>query len=448
MPTEEFRVADSQDAAHNGGYTGARLVRNFDGQKANDICIAVWEALTDAGWTAQGGTKASFSLVLPFGLPITDPPSPPLATKPTVYSGPNVCNVDGVAIYFYDPTRVEPAPGLANVDWIATGATIEDSIDAVAAAVEGYGWVYTGYHYDADYPYANWLHLDFEAPVIGLSWNGAQYGGAKSVTGGVTSNWYWGFISATGLAGGPHGNAPAGGGYMLRARQSATSYLDLWIGLPASGSPEATFSFSPSSVPSGVYVTTLQKNETEIDPETEAPYLYRIFANQFSFFVWLDAPLSLPGALSRQLCALYPQLAFDRGVSCAAIVGNSFRHHAEWNASAAANSGFTRQIGTYDYVGLKPGWSCMRHAGIEIQDSIGRHVAQTAFVAAPPNGAPNSATGQARIVGVAWDSILVAGLYDLGSRVNFAGAHWECLGRYDGGGSQLTFWHIYPGDDE
>jgi hypothetical protein len=449
MPTEVFRIADSQDIDDNGGYTGERVARSFQGGDAYAVAMGVYSALTLAGWQAAGGSKATFSLVLPFGLPVTDPPVPPLGSKPTVQSGPNPCSIDGTPLYFYDPTRVDPDLTLTDVEWIATGATTLDSILALAGAVESFGWVYTGYHHDDTYPYVGWLHLDFEAPDAGLEWNGTVYGGPKVVTGGVTSNWYWGMISATGLAGGPHGNAPAGGSYTLRSYQSPTSYFETDIAIPRTGSPDATFTFRTSADVASPYTIALGANYSEVDPDDEDGGLYpfRIVANQFQFYLWLTGPVSTAYIAVRQLFALFPKLATDHGLTSAGIVGVGFRHQAEWYASAAANSGFTRQIGTYDHIGLKPCWCCMRFTGVEITDSIGRPIAQTAYVTAPPDGAPNTIAGQARIVGLAWDAILVSALYDLGDRQRFLSRDWECVGRYDGEGTQLTFWLIVPADD-
>jgi hypothetical protein len=443
MPTESFRIADSQDPDDNGGYSGTRISRTFEGESPYAIGLAIYTALDDAGWVTQGGTKASWSLVLPFGLPVADPPVPPLVTLPTVYGGANVCNVDGTAFHLYDPFRVDPAV-VIGIEWVAAGATVADTIANLAAAIVGEGWVYTGYHSDTAYPYLGWLHLDFEAPSVGLDWNGAFYGGPKVVTGGATSNWYWGMIGAVGPAG-ASGNAPAGGGYTLRSSQGPDNWIDVSITIPSSGDPETVFAFNASPDPDSYHSRALARNTTLIDPETDLPYGFRIWANQFQFFAWLDAPLSVHASL--QLFCIFPQLATDHGVECAAVVGNSFRQYATWtNAAAVLNSGFTRTIGTYDYIGLKPGWYCMRFAGLEIRDALGRHVAQTAFLGAPPDLAPNDESGQARICGIAWDSILVAGVYDLGAKVSFLGSNWECLGRYTGSGSELSFWVIDPGE--
>src|SRR4051812_35569181 len=134
MPTEVFRIADSQDADDNGGYSGSRISRGYTGEYPNHICSAVYTALTDAGWELQGGSKASWSLVLPFGLPVADPPSPPLVVFPTVYGGPNPVVVDGVAFHFYDPFRVDPSPLVAPaIEWVEAGATIADSIANLGA---------------------------------------------------------------------------------------------------------------------------------------------------------------------------------------------------------------------------------------------------------------------------------------------------------------------------
>jgi hypothetical protein len=443
MPTEAFRIADSSDPDDNGGYTGTRISRTFDGQSPYAIASAIYTALDDAGWVPQGGTKASWSLVLPFGVPIADPPSPPLVSLPTVYGGANTCSVDGTAYHFYDPYRVDPA-FVVGIEWVAAGLTYVDTVANLAAAIEGKGWVFTGYRHDTTWPYVGWLHMDFEAPAEGLEWNGSLYGGPKTVSGGVTSNWYWGMIGAVGVAG-ANGNAPAGGGVTLRSSQAPDNWVDVSITLPVSGDPETVFAFNVSADEGSYHARALARNTTLLDPETELPYRFRVWANQFQFFVWLDAPLSVHA--SKQLMCIFPQVASAHGVDNAAIVGNSFRQYATWtNAAAALNSGFTRMIGTYDYLGLRPGWYCMRFEGLEIRDALGRHVAQTALLAAPPDLAPNDVSGQARLCGIAWDSILVAGVYDLGAKVSFLGSNWECIGRYTGSGSELSFWIIDPGE--
>jgi hypothetical protein len=437
MPTESFYYASSTDAAYNNGFEGARIARDFDGPTPYAICEAMRVALTDAGWTPSGGTKATWSLVLPFGLPWTIPPDVAVVDKPTVDGGPNPITVEGKRLTFYDPFRVLPSANPA-IHWVEMGISEADSIGNLADAIESYGWIYAGTHTDTGFPYLGFVHLDFEAPVVGLDWNGSAYGAPADVTGGAQTIWYWGFIGAVGVPGNG-GNGPAGGGVYLRSYQTATEYLQVWIGIPETGTPSATFRFSTSE-------------DGDDDTAAQAVYQlasgddaqYRVIANQFQFFAWRtddDSAASAGG--SHQLLAIHPKYAIGRGVSYAAIVVSGFRNALQWpNSYSAANSGLHR---AGSYPGAQPGLYAIRTTGFALRDASGRAIAQTAFIGASPYSTTDDVTRQARIVGLVWDSLVISDVYEVGQQIRFGSLDYECVANHDGGasGGLLSLWVVF-----
>lgn len=429
MPTEELYIADSQDVAQNGGYEGARVREDFSGATQVDILRGIRDALLAAGWVDSGTTKAQWSLVLPYGLPWTTPPDLEVEDPPTVTTGPNPVTVDGMRIMFYDPFRTLPIDQ-PDVHWIPMGVTHEDSIGNLAAAVEEYSWNYLGFHFDTAYPFFGWLHLDFEAVTGGIERNGAWAGGDGDVSSSISGIWFWAFLSAVGQIGGPFGNAPAGGGIYLRSYQSETDYLQVWLGIPESGSPAASLQFSTSIEGGGQPIYQLGAADG---------WAFRIIANQFQFFCWQTA-----GGTGGQVFASFPRLARFRGVDYAAVVGKNFRDVLQWSdAYSAANGPLIRSQGWMDSGRVdarQPGLYCFKVHGVAYRNVDGKAIAQTAYL-----GTMATEADDARIVAVLWDAFLAQGLFPLGDEVMQDGRAYECIARQDGGAyaAHATLWVGY-----
>lgn len=423
MPTESFYQALSTDPVYNNGYEGERVARNFASPTQYALCAEIRDALLAAGWQNAGGTKASFSLVLPFGLPTASPPDIEIEDPPTVYGGPNPITINGDRITFYDPFRVLPAE-VPGVVWVAMGITSDETIANLVEVVEGYGWVFIGSHNDPAYPFYGWLHVDFEAAGAGLEANSEAYGGEGAVYASAPNNWYWGFLSSVGVAGGPFGNAPAGGGVYLRSQQTATDYLDVWIGIPATGGARATFRFIAASQEDGVQPSWQLLHGAQ----------FRIVANQFQFFAW-DA------AGANQLFCIFPKFATFRGTTYAAVCGQDFRTTLLWpNAYSAANGGLHR---SGHFIGACPNVYTFKTPGVPVKDFAGRAVAQTAFISASPYSAEDGIARQARIAGLVWDAIAVSSdEFALGAQVRHGALNYECVAIHNGDawGSHASLW--------
>jgi hypothetical protein len=434
MPTEELYFANSQLEADNGGFEGARIRRDFDGEDPHQILTAVRDALLAAGWVGSGTTKATWSLVLPYGLPVTSPPDIEIEDPPTVTGGPTPVTINGKRFVFYDPFRVLPVEDPFIV-WVEMSITMEGSIANLVDAIAADGiWVSTGWRFETAYPFVNWLHIDFEAVTGGLEGNGAQYGGEGDVQTSIGLIWFWAFLSPVGVAGGPFGNAPAGGGIYLRSYQSLTDYLEVWLGIPESGSPAATLRFT-ASVEGGAHPA--YQLAAAADRE------YRILANQFQFFVW-----DLAGG-SEHVFAVYPRMATFRGTAYAAVVGRGFRTLLQWpHAYAAANSGLVRSRGGGDGAtpaARQPGLCCFKNPGFPYASVDGKAIAQTAYLGCMPNDAVDSYEGQSRIVGILWDAWIIQGLFTLGDERLIDGIPFECIGQQNGGSlaAHASIWVAY-----
>ncbi|MFN3326881.1 MAG: hypothetical protein ACK5AZ_25590 [Bryobacteraceae bacterium] len=411
VSTERFELADSQDPLQNGGFGGARVRRRFDGQKPNWICTGVYEALKDAGWQEVNGTNASWGLVLPYGVPYTTPPDPPV-TPVLVNNGPHAVTIDGIRLVFYDPHRHIPNRFIPDILWIEMGETVVQSLENLEAGITQFQWIPLGKWQQKGGFHDGWWHLDFVAPEYGLAWNAYQFGGGPNISG---SSRIWSHIWPAGATS-PSGTGPAGGGFYMRSFQ-AGGWLEVWIGIPTTAPHVATFRFKASmggESPS----RTLPVSDT----------LYLIIANQFQFLVFLD---HAPPNSHAQLFACFPKMAAEHGVHYAAIVAGraSFRQTLQWSGSsaAAANSGFTRTLDVYDYIGSYPGLYMIKFLGSDLLEAKEKPIAQNAYIGAPANGAPRTVDGQSRIVGRMWDALILSKDNPLDERMRFGSLNFQCV---------------------
>lgn len=438
MPTESITLADSQNATHNGGYGGTRVREKLADTTQVGLAEGVSDALVAAGWTQEGGTKASFSLVLSNGVPwVHSIPDPPIDPKPTVDRGIQICSMGGDQFHFYDPYRSSPNVALDYITWIQMGLSEAASRGNLQTKIVNLGWSHLGSWQQETAPYTNWWHMDFEAPAIGFAWNGLNIGGEKQVEGSANAVGFFGFIWMVGSLG-PGNDACSGGGLILRSTQDA-GWLDVGIRPNERWPCYPTFRFTASTGGSNPTYTL-----------NTGMGSYTIIANQFQFFVFRETdPLSLAG--TQVLMATFPMLATDHGVTYGAVLasGRSFRIRTEWahvNApcSAAANSGLTRRLGDYDeYPGSSPLLYPIKYRHTLLMPN-GAPVAEPCFIGAPINDAPKTIAGQARIIGQMWDALLIHDHFPVDVRALFGNLKMQCVGNeYSYWASKVSLWVAY-----
>ncbi len=438
MPTEPIVFADSQNASHNGGYSGARVREQIPDTIQVGVAEGVANALVAAGWTQEGGTKASFSLVLNNSVPwVHSVPDPPIEDKPTINKGIHVCSMGGSQFHFYDPYRHTPNTGLDYITWIQMGLTEAASRGNLITEITDLQWSHLSSWQQETAPYAGWWHLDFEAPVIGFAWNGLNIGGQQQVEGASNAVGFFGFIWRLGSYG-PGNDACSGGGLILRSTQAA-GWLEVAIRPGERWPCTPTFKFTAS--------TGGEHPEFTLNIGMGS---YTIIANQFQFFVFRETdPYSLAG--TQVLMATFPMLASDHGVTYGAVIasGRSFRIRMEWASPngpcvAAANSGLTRRLGEYDeYPGVSPLLYPVKYRH-ELLMPNGAPLAEPAFIGAPVNDAPKTVDGQARIVGQMWDALIIHGHFPLDARALLGNLHMQCVGnQYGYWTSKVSLWVAY-----
>jgi hypothetical protein len=175
---------------------------------------------------------------------------------------------------------------------------------------------------------------------------------------------------------------------------------------------------------------------------------YICIACPYQFWVFREVPYQ---SLEPTLMAVWLPPDAGHGIDYAAIVAghNSFRGSLQWDAgtaAAAVNGGFSRFITWDDWDGTAPGLYLIR-CPWPLLHWDGKNVAETAWIGAPHSAADlRSVSGQAKIVGVLWDAMVIHSTdFALDSRARFGDLGFQCVGRQrPGSGSTVaTLWVAY-----
>ena len=447
MPIESLVMADSQNTDHNDGFTGGRVRNVFNSLTAGSVGEGMYDSLIEAGWVANGGTKASWSLVLSNGVPWVQTIPSPLPTKVTIDDGISVVSIGFRQIHFYDPYRHTPNLGRPHI-WISMGDTQDESFNNLEGQIVlSGGWVQVGSRWQqTNDPFNGWWHIDYEAPVVGFEWNGTTYGGTKQVSGVSSAVGFFGFIwpKWPRLADIPYagGGGPANGGNIARSTQ-LMGWLDVGARVEAFAPHLCTFRMTASTA--GI-MPEFQVNHGFVNSP------FTCIANQFQGWLFPEVdPLTLGGR--EHFMVSFPKINDQEGVTYAAVCAGreSFRKQLQWGSNlakscSAVNGGFQRIIGDIDdYPGVAPGVYPIKYRH-PLTTPGDQPVYTTAYLGAPQDDASKAAADQARIVGYLWDTLVMQDTRKaLDTRERIGDRVFQCVGRhiitsYD---SEASLWVCY-----
>jgi len=408
MPTETFSVEEAEGITH----------QEFEVTKPIHLLNEVHEQLRyAAGWTFEEELVATYRLDMPYGLPYTTEPDPPV-DKVDISAGVEVATweeysgeafVDRTRFHLYDPYRQNPLSA-PEVTWIAMGLSVSETVAAVASAIAGG----TELSIVAGSPYlrpahAGWWVIEFEG-TEGTALAPFTLGGERTFTGSPSAYW-----SVAGYTGGA-------GWHLSETYESTTLHLFLYAGLPVSSYPAPTFGL--------IFRFQVGTSGAEIDypllsPTPHGTVTYHLVASRYQFWLWN------PDYGWANIMAFLPFLWEDKEITTAAIVGGGFmlRDTFVWGGglvATAVNHVFTSKLpGTTPAFRL-PG-VCASYNNGPFAYAAGDDLIENAFVMATRDDLDEDEGS--RIIGKLWNAFVMRRDATKGEIVSREAEHYLCVAR-------------------
>jgi hypothetical protein len=404
MPTEAFEIADSTDAAYNGGVTGARVkVGPFDSALSTQILDAVRDALVDAGWTQTDSTPAQAAFIFPYGPPVAIPLVPAAPSGATANRA--IITINGLSFVMYDASRQLPGSD-PNTVYVAMGSTVDGSTTNLANAIDSDS-DFSVTTIDADGDYSRTINL--EAKVAGTEYNSeAVHGGISELSGRPF------FATPT--------TQPVNGGWVVRSTLASGEWLECWMyGSAATNSNRPSFEFRCST---GGATPTFNLDQLGAGSEIG----FSIIANQFQFLIFQDTR-DQAGSAAQSLFASQPWVKPGKGCSYAAIISRTTREALQFGGggwSVARDGELSTVIALGNYNGAYPGFYVLGSPSADLTTSHGFYIISNAYIGSP-EGLAADVGGQARIVGLAWDAIAMNRNAELDEVFEYRGRLWHCV---------------------
>jgi hypothetical protein len=424
MPTEVFEIADSTDADYNLGVGGERVkVGPFDSETSRPMLDAIRDALVDAGWSEQTGTPAQAGFVLPFGAPTYIPAVPPVGSPPVTTNLPTV-TIDGLKFVMYDPTR-QTAGTDPDTIYLHMGTSAAQAMTNLVDAIDLHSdFTVTAQTFDAIAGYT----ITIAAKIPGTLYNGSDFHGGIGL---LIGRPFWSTPTTQ----------PRLGGWVLRSTLDNGEWLEVWM-YGGTHLNRPAFEFRCST---GGATPTL-----ELDQMTSTPDVgYSILANQFQFLIFQDQRAQAGGSVSRTIFATQAYVKPGKGCDYSAVIAQTTRETLQFGGPgwSVARDGELSTLIAANYNGAYPGFYCLGSPSAELVTSHGYNLITNGYIGSP-EGIAADASGQARIVGLAWDAIAMNRNAPLDSTMLYRGLVWHCAFSQNGsaGRTPASVWFAFAVD--